>query len=141
MIGISLFLLSLVLSSCTFNATGSSDRLKYTIITDTPFIEGPTNCIIGNSYDYTFWYIHPLRHDIYFRIYWGDCMAYYRMGPFRSGERVTLPHNWCKLCCEPGTTTIFVLAIDEFGFRSDIASFEVYLRYGINSQNFYRTIC
>ena len=136
-----LSLVGLLTTPGTFNVLGSATRMKHTITANTPYIEGPTHCIIGNEYDYTFRYIHPLRHDIFFRIYWGDCMAYYRVGPYRSGERVTLSHTWCKLCCEAGMTTIFALATDEFGFRSDIASFEIYLSYGINNQNFYPTIC
>ena len=129
---LTLILIVLVFSSaiCTATAIRSSNHKERIAIPNAPLIEGPINCIIGNTYDYGFTYLHPYGYDIYYRIYWGDCMAVFGDGPHKSGEKVVLPHTWCKICCTPGITTIFVFAFDDFGYQSDMSCYQVNLRHG-----------
>ena len=95
---------------------------------NTPEIEGPTQCVIGRQYEYSITYIDPEGDDIYFRIYWGDCMAIYKTGPYISGEKVSFSHRWCEKCCLPGWVAMLVLAFDDNGDESEWASYHIDLQ-------------
>ena len=59
-----------------------------------PDINGPTNGKIDTSYDYTFISTSPLGNDVYYYVDWGDQMNTGWVGPYSSGEVVTLSHSW-----------------------------------------------
>lgn len=67
-----------------------------------PVIDGPTNKKYNKNYNYSFISTSPLDKDIYYYIQWGDGSTKNWIGPYASGETVTLSHKWS----EEGTYTI-----------------------------------
>lgn len=105
----------------------ANDRVTFEVSTssNTPIIEGPTNGIIGNVYEYTVTFEDSQGDDIYYTIRWGDCMIIKNAGPYESGEEVQFSHAWCEVCCGPGTFTICVQATDDNGDHSNWGTLEV----------------
>ena len=74
-----------------------------------PDIDGPTNARAGEEYEYTFSAVDPDGDDVYYWILWGDnCPAVEWMGPYASGEEVTVSHIFQT----PGDFTIGAKAKD-----------------------------
>lgn len=61
-----------------------------------PEIDGPSEVDIGDECDYTFVSTDPLGEDLYYYIEWGDGNIEEWIGPFASGEIVTVPHIWLQ---------------------------------------------
>lgn len=62
---------------------------------EAPIITGPTTGIIGKEYKYTFSAIDPDDHEIYLWIEWEPaCSSCEWIGPFQSGEKVTMNYSW-----------------------------------------------
>ncbi|KYK31375.1 MAG: hypothetical protein AYK22_02530 [Thermoplasmatales archaeon SG8-52-3] len=61
---------------------------------DKPIIGGPTNGTTGVSYDFTVESEDPDNDDIYYFIDWGDGTSGEWIGPYLSGEVVTVSHIW-----------------------------------------------
>ena len=61
-----------------------------------PEIDGPTNGKPGEEYDYTFLTTDPDGDDVFYYINWGDGTFENWMGPYASGEMLTLKHSWNK---------------------------------------------
>ena len=80
-----------------------------------PVIDGPTNGKPGVEYDYSFMSIHPLGEDLYYYIMWGDGDIQEWIGPYTSGEVVTLSHTFKT----KGTYTIFARARDIYNAYSN----------------------
>jgi outer membrane protein assembly factor BamB len=59
-----------------------------------PTITGQTNGKIRKTYTYTFTSSSPLGNDIYYTIDWGDGTTTDWLGPYTSGETLTLSHSW-----------------------------------------------
>jgi len=59
-----------------------------------PEINGPTNRKPKTSYEYSFKSTSPLGNNIYYYVDWGDDMNTGWIGPYSSGEKVTLSHSW-----------------------------------------------
>ncbi len=59
-----------------------------------PIIKGPTNGKPGIEYNYTFVTNDPNSDDMYFYITWGDGTYESWIGPYGSGETITLNHTW-----------------------------------------------
>ncbi|UCF50635.1 MAG: S8 family serine peptidase [Thermoplasmatales archaeon] len=59
-----------------------------------PVIDGPTNGTVGTSYDYTISTEDPEGDDVYFWVDWGDSTNSGWIGPYLSGEEVTVSHLW-----------------------------------------------
>ncbi len=59
-----------------------------------PIIEGPTNGTTGVSYDFTVNSEDPEADDIYYFIDWGDGTSEQWIGPYSSGEVITVSHEW-----------------------------------------------
>jgi PKD repeat protein len=59
-----------------------------------PNISGPVKCIPKIKYKYTFMSTTPLNIDIYYYIDWGDNTVTDWIGPFASGQIVTINHTW-----------------------------------------------
>ena len=72
------------------NAFGSLDPNAPTI----PAIQGPPQGKIKKEYSYTFSSIDPLGKKIWYYITWGDGSVEDWIGPYSSGEIVTLSHSW-----------------------------------------------
>jgi len=87
----------------------------------TPTVDGPPEGKKGIKYDYNFSSIDSDGDDIYYYIHWGDCYIEEWIGPFSSGEVVTVNHTWN----DKATFAISVKAKDKYDFYSDWANLEV----------------
>jgi len=91
----------------------------------TPKLTGKMIGKNGTAYRYTFSAIDPDGYDVYFYLNWGDDYWYGGavdwIGPFKSGEKVTLEKTW-KV---KGNYTIRVKARDPYGAKSDWATLSV----------------
>lgn len=89
---------------------------------NTPNIDGQTNGKAGTPYDYTFLTTDPDGDDIYYWIQWGDgCPAVEWIGPYASGELVTVSHTFES----KGTFTISAKAKDIYNAESDWGTLDV----------------
>jgi hypothetical protein len=59
-----------------------------------PTIKGPSEGKTGTEYDYTFVSTTPDGSDVYYYIDWGDGEVEEWIGPYSSGEEVTVGHTW-----------------------------------------------
>jgi outer membrane protein assembly factor BamB len=59
-----------------------------------PTITGEINGRIKTSYSYTFTSTSPQDKDIYYLIDWGDGSTSGWLGPYNSGETLTISHSW-----------------------------------------------
>jgi len=59
-----------------------------------PTIDGPKKIKPDKKYDYKFKTTSPLDNDVYYWIEWGDLSIVEWIGPFASGEEVTVSHEW-----------------------------------------------
>ncbi len=87
----------------------------------TPSISGETNGKAGKSYEYTLVSTDPEEEDIYYFVYWGDDNSTGWIGPYDSGEMVTVNHSWEI----KDTYNITAQAKDTHGTKSDWATLEV----------------
>ena len=55
-------------------------------------ITGDTQCKMNTFNNYTFYATDPDNDDIYYLIHWGDGIVYYWMGPYKSGEKITISY-------------------------------------------------
>ena len=81
----------------------------------TPTITGPTSGKVGEEYEYTFSTTDIDGDDIYYWIEWGDGNIEEWIGPYKSGEEVTVAHTWE----EKGSYTIKAKAKDVHDAESD----------------------
>jgi outer membrane protein assembly factor BamB len=88
---------------------------------DAPDIDGPTNGKAGVEYEYTFTSTDPNGDNIYYRIDWGDNNPEEWIGPYNSGEEITVNHSWS----ERGTNMIKAKAEDIYGLESNWGTLEV----------------
>jgi hypothetical protein len=87
----------------------------------TPTLNGPTSGKSGVSYNYTITTEDPNGDKITYYIDWGDETNNIFIGPYDSGEVVTVPHKFPK----KGSYTIKAKAIDSKGEESDWATLTV----------------
>lgn len=88
---------------------------------DIPKIEGPSQGTEGIEYTYKFSAIDPENHDIFYYIIWDDNTNSGWLGPYSSGEEISLTHSWSK----KGKYTILAIAKDVYGAESEWGEFEV----------------
>jgi hypothetical protein len=88
---------------------------------DTPAITGPTDGRAREKYEYTFSTVDPDGHDVYYYIDWDDDQLEEWIGPYASGEEVTVGHTFPR----QGIYTISVKAKDIYGMESNWATLEV----------------
>ncbi|KYK30506.1 MAG: hypothetical protein AYK22_03705 [Thermoplasmatales archaeon SG8-52-3] len=105
---------------------GGGGSAFYDIITPNdpptdPTIDGPTSGSVGETLTYTISSTEPQGHDIFYKVDWGDGTEDDWIGPYSSGEEVTVSHSYSQT----GTFTIKVQARDEFGALSDWSDFIV----------------
>jgi hypothetical protein len=96
-------------------------QLFYNSPPETPNIVGPTSGKAGVEYKYTFSTQDPNGHDVYYYINWGDGQLEEWIGPYASGEEVTLNHTFS----EKGTYVMSVKARDMLSAESEWATLEV----------------
>jgi len=73
-----------------------------------PIVVGKLKGKTETSYDYIFRSTSPVGNDIYYQINWGDGTITDWIGPYDSGERITMNHSWM----DKGTYTIKARAKD-----------------------------
>ncbi|MDH7507371.1 MAG: M20/M25/M40 family metallo-hydrolase [Candidatus Thermoplasmatota archaeon] len=61
-----------------------------------PDINGPLSGRPKIEYQYTFYSIDPEGYNLYYYIEWGDATNTGWIGPFASGEEITINHSWSK---------------------------------------------
>jgi hypothetical protein len=86
-----------------------------------PIIGGSANGKAGVEYNYSFTTLDPYESDIHYYIEWGDGTFEDWIGPYNSGEKVTLSHTWS----EEDTYTIRAKARNIYGAESDWTTLEV----------------
>jgi predicted acyl esterase len=59
-----------------------------------PTITGPKSGVPGANYNFTFKSIDPESEDIYYKVDWADGTNTGWLGPYSSGEEITLEHSW-----------------------------------------------
>ena len=96
---------------------------------DTPSITGPDSGKIGESYDYTFVSTDLDGDDVWYYIEWDDGHIEEWIGPYDSGEEVSVSHTWE----EQGDYTIRAKAKDIYDFYSDWGYLEITMP--VNQQN------
>ena len=104
----------------------------------TPTLRGRRIGTNGTAYSYTFSATDPDGDDVEYYLNWGDDYwfggAVGWIGPFKSGEKVTLEKTWT----EKGNYTVRVKAKDRYGAKSDwsILSVKMPTSYNIPMQWF-----
>ncbi len=88
---------------------------------NTPSINGPNTGKPGENYEYIIMAIDLDDQNITYCIDWGDNTNEEIIGPFTSGEEVTVMHSWV----EEGTYIIRVKSIDIYNLESDWTTLEV----------------
>jgi len=98
-----------------------------------PNIDGPTSGNAGTSYDYTFSVIDRDGSIIYLYIEWGDNTNSGWIGPYDSGEQITMSHTWSS----QGTYTIKAKAKDPYDDEGPWGELEVTMpvNYQISQQS------
>lgn len=90
-----------------------------------PWLLGRRTGENDTAYQYTFWTTDPDGDDVQYYLNWGDDYwfggAAGWIGPFSSGEKVTLEKTWT----EKGNYTVRVKASDPYGAKSDWATLKV----------------
>lgn len=95
--------------------------VDYTGTPDTPDIDGPSEGKPGIEYDFTFVTTDPEEDDVLYYVEWGDGQIEEWIGPYSSGEEVTMNHSWG----EKGNFIIRAKAKDINGLESDWATMEI----------------
>lgn len=99
---------------------------------ETPDIDGPTMGKPDVELEYTICSSDPEGNDIVYCFDWGDETGQICIGPYPSGEDVTISHTWL----ENGTYTITVKASDTLGDESGLATLKVRIS---TSRSYFRT--
>ena len=86
-----------------------------------PGITGPKNGNIGTEYGYTFSSFDPEDHNVFYYIEWGDGTDNGWIGPYSSGQEITVSHSWD----EEDTYTIRAKAKDIFDAESSWGTLQV----------------
>lgn len=86
-----------------------------------PEIGGPSDGVVGVPYIYTFVSTDPDGDDVSYKIIWGDGTDEEWMGPYPSGEEISVVHTWTY----QGRFVMYARAKDTHGLESDWASKEV----------------
>lgn len=97
-----------------------------------PDIDGPVKGKPGIEYTYKFLTIDPESHEILYYVEWGDGTNSGWLGPYNSGEEISINHTWTN----QGTYTIKAKAKDIYEATSDWGTYTVIMPKSkqINSQ-------
>jgi len=94
-----------------------------------PTISGETHGDAGTSYEYTFTAVDPDESIIWYYIDWGDNTNTGWLGPYSSGQQLTLSHSWSN----KGTYNISAKAKDPYNAEGPWGYLEVEMP--VNYQN------
>jgi len=86
-----------------------------------PSINGPTSGSVRTRYQYTVSSTDQDGDPLYYTVDWDDDSIQEWIGPYISGEEITLEHSWNR----QGSYNIKVKANDEWGSQSDWATISV----------------
>ena len=86
-----------------------------------PTITGIVNGKIKIEYDYSFVSENPSGNDVFYYIDWGDGTVNEWIGPYSSGEKITVNHSWE----EKGSFTVKAKTKDTTNLESDWAYLDV----------------
>ncbi len=89
--------------------SGGLDAAGENIAPEPPVVNGPTNGAVDVEYDFTFLTTDINLDNVFYYIEWGDGNYEEWIGPYASGEEVTVPHSWSSA----DTFTIVSKAKDE----------------------------
>jgi len=110
------------LTDCCFKTYGLEER------PNTPEITGTTSGKPGQSYNFTFLSTDPDGNIVYYFVDWGDEQATGWIGPYTSGQPVTISHVWSKR----GTYTVKAKAKDTYEAESDWGTLEIKMPASFN---------
>ena len=99
---------------------------------EAPSINGETQGYYGESYDYTFVSNDPENQDIRYYIEWGDDTYEDWIGPYSSGQEITVNHTWD----EEKTYTIRAKAKDTLDVESPWSTLKVTMPVNQHSYSF-----
>jgi predicted secreted protein len=80
-----------------------------------PSIEGPSYCVIGNKYEYSFSLSDPDNDLIYLKVNWGDGTITPWLGPYQTGHAITINYTWLV----EGEYNLRAKARDTYGAESE----------------------
>jgi hypothetical protein len=103
------------LTDCCFKTYGLEEQ------PNTPEITGPTSGNPGQAYNYTFLSTDPDGNILYYFVDWGDGTNSGWLGPYTSGQPVTISHVWSKR----GTYTVKAKVKDAYDAESGWGTLEV----------------
>ena len=122
----------------TDNASNTDTETTWVFINEenhapkTPWLLGRRTGENDTTYRYTFWANDPDGDDLYYYLNWGDTYwdggAVGWIGPYKSGEKVTLEKNWT----EKGNYTVRVKASDRYDAKSNWATLKVTMPVSYN---------
>ena len=93
-----------------------------------PVLTGASSGVINQPYSLSIVTTEPDGEDVYYFIAWGDGQVDEWVGPYKSGEKVEINHQWNK----KGTYTIMAKAKDIFSLESDWANLTVAMPYSFH---------
>jgi hypothetical protein len=94
-----------------------------------PEIDGPSKGNAGIEYTYKFSATDPEDHDVFYNIAWGDNTNSGWLGPYRSGEEISVTHIWSY----EGNYIITAKAKDVYNAEGEWGEFEIEIpRYRAN---------
>jgi len=86
-----------------------------------PTINGPSSGKVGETYSYAFTAVDGNNDDLFYYVRWGDGSRTGWIGPYKSGETITLNHTWSRR----GSFIIQAKAKDIYGLESGWSTLEV----------------
>lgn len=88
---------------------------------DIPTINGSNSGIFWKKYEYKIYSEDPDGNELLYYVDWGDRKKEEWIGPFASGEEITVSHTWAKI----GNFNVKVKVKDPFNYESDWATLKV----------------
>ena len=88
---------------------------------NTPVITGQTSGKAGQAYNFSFVSTDPDGNTVYYFVDWGDEQTTAWIGPYPSGQPVTISHVWSKT----GTYTVKAKVKDAYGAESDWGTLKI----------------
>jgi hypothetical protein len=103
------------LTDCCFKTYGLEEQPNI------PEITGQSYGNTGQTYNYTFLSTDPDGNILYYFVDWGDGINSEWLGPYTSGQQVTISHVWIKR----GSYIVKAKVKDAYGVESEWGIFEV----------------
>ena len=121
-----IFVLTLLITSILTVSATEIEEKNSDQAPSTPIIEGPNEGEIGETCFYTAISTDPQDDDLYYVVRFSDDPSFkFRAGPYKSGEKITIPHCWDDFYQETNPFVVQVMTIDEYDHESNWGIFEV----------------